>query len=361
MLQANSVALVTTSVPPAAVRLALGVQAAAQAAGLALGPALGGLLTAAAGWRAVYWINVPVGCAALIASRYLLPRTRQFSPAGRFDWLGTALLGLSTTCLLLALSAAAGLAIPGWAGVGLAAVAVAAGIAFGRRGAAARFPVIPLDLLRSRPLAFGLGGALCGYLVLFGPLVLIPEALPPSGSAARVGLLLTALPAGFGVAALAAEALLPAALGNRRRGALGACISTISLGILVFVPLSAAWIVGLLAVTGLGLGLFVPANNVTIMRSAPPGSAATLGGLVNMARGIGTTFGIALVTLVLHVAAGRTASSAATGPAAGSRLAFAVLALAAAAAAVLALAGPAGDRAAGAANRKDAAGASAFS
>ena len=67
MLQANSVALVTTSVPKARMRSALGVQAGAQAVGLALGPTLGGLLTATAGWRAVYWVNVPVGIAAVVA------------------------------------------------------------------------------------------------------------------------------------------------------------------------------------------------------------------------------------------------------------------------------------------------------
>jgi MFS family permease len=86
MLQANSVALVTTSAPKARMRFALGVQAGAQAVGLALGPTLGGLLTATAGWRAVYWVNVPVGIAAVVAGRYLLPRTRQFSAPGRFDW-----------------------------------------------------------------------------------------------------------------------------------------------------------------------------------------------------------------------------------------------------------------------------------
>lgn len=85
MLQANSVALVTTSVPATRMRLALSVQAAAQAIGLGLGPTLGGLLTQTAGWRAVYWINVPVGLLAVIAGRYLLPRTRplrQPGPAG---------------------------------------------------------------------------------------------------------------------------------------------------------------------------------------------------------------------------------------------------------------------------------------
>jgi hypothetical protein len=75
------------------------------------------------------------------------------------------------------------------------------------------------------------------------------------------------------------------------------------------------------------------------MRAAPPGSAAVLGGLVNMARGIGASLGIALVTLALHV----TRATAAVKP--GSEHAFALLAISSAAAAVIALtaAGPGRD------------------
>src|SRR5690348_8483080 len=91
-----------------------------------IGPTLGGLLTATAGWRAVYWVNVPVGIAAVVAGRYLLPRTRQFSPPGRFDWPGTALLVTSTSALLLALSAVSGLSLPAWLTALLAVLALAA-------------------------------------------------------------------------------------------------------------------------------------------------------------------------------------------------------------------------------------------
>jgi MFS family permease len=336
MLQANSVALVATSVPESAIRRALGVQAAAQALGLALGPTLGGILTETAGWRAVYWINVPVGCVAVIASRYLLPRTRQFSPGGHFDWPGTALLGLATTCLLLALSAAGGLSMPGWAGAGLAVVALVAAAGFAVRERSARFPLVPPAFLRSWRLAVALAGALCGYLMLFGPLVLIPQVLAAPGGVVEVGLLLSALPLGFGLAALGADAVLPRGLANRYRGVIGGCISTIPLGILAFMPLPDTWLVLLLAVAGIGLGVFVPANNTVIMRSAAAGSAAALGGLVNMARGIGTTLGIALITLAVHASAG----SAVAGPPAthGARLAAVVLAVAGTAATLTALA-----------------------
>jgi len=330
MLQANSVALVTTSVPRDRMRLALSVQAAAQAIGLGLGPTLGGLLTDTAGWRAVYWINVPVGIAALLAARLLLPRTRQRTPATAFDWPGAVLLATATTALLLALSVAAGLPVPGWVAAALAVVAALAVAGFGYREQRARFPLIPVPLLRSPRVALALAGALLGYLTLFGPLVLIPAMLAGHG-ALRAGLVLSALPAGFGLAAIGGEAVFPPGLSNRVRGGLGAAVCALALAALIAVPHTVAGIAACLAVAGLGLGTFVPANNAVLMRSAPARSAAVLGGLVNVARGIGTTLGIALVTLALHLSAGPAGGP--SDPAA----ALAGLAAAAALAAVVAL------------------------
>ncbi len=323
MLQANSVALVTTSVPRDRMRLALSIQAAAQAIGLGLGPTLGGLLAQSAGWRAVYWINVPVGCAAVLAGRYLLPRTRQLSPPGPVDWPGAAALATATTALLLVLSRAAGLPLPGWSVIALGTAAIAAAAGFAARERRAASPLIPVALLRSRRVALGLAGALLGYLTLFGPLVLIPAAL--AGHELRAGLLLSVLPASFGLAALAGEAVLPRSVSDRARGCAGAACCAAALAVLAALPLTTAAIVACLAAAGLGLGVFVPANNAVIMRGAPAASAAVLGGLVSAARGIGTTLGIALVAVALH--------------AAGPALALALLAAAAATAVLVALAG----------------------
>ena len=340
MLQANSVALVTTSAPKARMRFALGVQAGAQSVGLALGPTLGGLLTATAGWRAVYWVNVPVGVAAVIAGRYLLPRTRQFSPPGRFDGPGTALLVAWTSALLLVLSAASGLGLPAWLAGLLAVLALAGAIAFVRRETRTLHPLIPVWLLRSRPVALGLAGAGCGYLVLFGPLVLIPQVLShDAGGAARTGLVLSALPLGFGLAALLGDLVLPRRCGDRRRGLAGALLACAVMVSAMIIPLHPATVVPQLALAGVGLGLFVPANNAVIMRSVADRSASLVGGLVSMARGIGTTLGISLMALAWHLGsqsyqAGNTGYSGTE----QARPAFGVLAAAAATAAVIAAA-----------------------
>jgi len=300
MLQSNSVALVTTSAPKHRMRFALGVQAGAQSVGLALGPTLGGLLTSTVGWRAVYWVNVPVGIAAIVAGRYLLPRTRRFSPREKFDWLGTLLLVTWTSALLLVMSVASGLSLPGWLVAPLAVVGLAGGVAFVRRETSTRHPLIPVWLLRSVPVALALAGAACGYLVLFGPLMLIPQVLGV-GAEARTGLLLSALPIGFGVAALFGDAVLPKTWQNWQRGFAGAALTCAAMATAVFGPVTETTVVPQLALAGLGLGIFVPANNTVIMRTAADSSVSLLGGLVNMARGVGTTLGISLMALALHV------------------------------------------------------------
>jgi EmrB/QacA subfamily drug resistance transporter len=302
LLQANSVALVTCSAPRRAVRAALGVQGAAQAVGLALGPTLGGLLVATIGWRWVFGINIPVGIVAVVAGYYLLPRTRERTPAAGFDWLGLGLLAVATTGLLLGLSALSGLGLSvGWT-MGLLAVAVLAGAGFYRRQRSAVTPLVDLTLLRHRVVGFGLVGALGGYLVLFGPLVLVPIVLDRSPLTA--GLVLTALPAGFAVAATVADRVLPASWTDRRRCVAGAVTCVIALGFVLALPFQPVWLVPTLAVLGVGLGVFTPANNSMIMLSIPARASGTGGGLVNLTRALGTALGVAFVTLAWHVSGG---------------------------------------------------------
>ncbi|WP_432933495.1 MFS transporter [Microbispora sp. CA-135349] len=303
MLQANSVALVVSSVPRARMRTGLGMQAAAQALGLALGPALGGVLVATAGWRWVFWINVPVGCAAVIAGRYLLPRTRQRGRGGRFDWPGLVLLAASTSALLLAASVLSGLDLPSWSVPVLLTAAAGAAIGFWRWEARVPSALIDTVLLRGRVVTAGLAGALGGYLVLFGPLVSIPQVLVAGGTGELVaGLVLTALPGGFAASALMGDHLLPRVWGDRRRCVVGAVAAAAGCALLAADPAAEGWAGACLALTGAGLGLFVPANNTAVMAAVPERVSATAGGMVNMARGIGTALGIAAVTLALHLA-----------------------------------------------------------
>jgi MFS family permease len=318
LLQANSVALVVTSVPPRTRRAALGVQAAAQAVGLASGPVIGGLLVATAGWRWVFFLNVPVGVLAVVAGVYLLPRTRGAAgqllagqpPAGQppvdrrgTDPGGTVLLATATTAGMLAISALSGLGAPVWTAAVLAAVAVLTGIALLRHERRVAAPMLDLRAMAAAGTGLALLGALCAYLVLFGPLVLFPQVVSAQGgSAESAGLLLSALPAGFGLAAAVADKLLPAGWSNRRRCLLGGAVVAASAAALA-VPAPHAVSVVLLGLLGIGLGIYTPANNAEIMAAVPARDAAAAGGMVNMTRGTGTALGVAVVTLGLHAGA----------------------------------------------------------
>ena len=303
MLQANSVALVSTSAPDGRRRTALGMQAAAQALGLALGPVAGGLLVASAGWRSIFYINVPVGVVAVAAGWFLLPRTHHRAARPGADPAGLVLLAAAATGTLVAVSAVSGLGLPpsGLAGCAAVALLAGAGLAWWERRAGT--PLVDLRMLAATGTWPLLAGALCAYLVLFGPLVLIPQILTAhGGSVVHAGLLLSALPAGFGLAAVAGEKIVPAAWPDRRRclaGALLAAGCATALAIPAPDLLTATWL-GLL---GVGLGTYIPANNTAIMAAVPPGQAAAAGGMVNMARGLGTAMGVAAVTLALHAAA----------------------------------------------------------
>jgi MFS family permease len=289
------------------------------------------VLVGTVGWRWVFLINVPVGLLAVLAGWYLLPRTRQSGDptavhlgVGRFgaggrgaadgrgsarsrgvgprgaDLGGMGLLAVSTSAGMLAISSLSGLGLPVWGVAACVAAAVTAGAGLVRHSWRAAAPLLDLRALAAAGTGPALGGALCAYLVLFGPLVLFPQVVSArGGSAASAGLLLTALPAGFGLAAVAADRLIPARWPNRRRCVLGGALAAGCAAALAVPAPDAVWVL-LLGLLGVGLGIYTPANNAEIMASVPARDAAAAGGMVNMTRGIGTALGVAVVSLGLH-------------------------------------------------------------
>ncbi|KJS54105.1 MFS transporter [Streptomyces rubellomurinus] len=337
MMQANSVALVARGVPGHAMRRALGIQAAAQGLGLALGPSLGGLLVEHADWRWVFWVNVPIAVFGILAGWYLLPRTRDCrAPAvpkprtpgarapgarapkartgrarrpapreARFDLPGMLLLTGSTTALLLALSAASGLPLPGWAVAVLLPAAGVLALALVRQERRAARPILAPGLVNTPGVRSGLVVALIGYLLLFCPLVIGPVLLTGAGApVGRAGLLVTVLPAAFAVAATVGGALLPRGWSEVARCRAGALLAGLGLLLFALLPLSGPGpaVAAPLLLAGYGLGLLLPANNALVMRAIPAECSAVGGGMVNMARSLGTALGTALPVLGVHLA-----------------------------------------------------------
>jgi EmrB/QacA subfamily drug resistance transporter len=309
MLQANSVAIITAAVPRRALGRAIGVQGAAQAVGLSVGPSVGGLIIDTLGWQWVFFIAVPFGILGTVLGWLVLPCTSRQPAADasrapeRFDWQGAVLLGLGVALLLMALTFGQSW---GWTSPVLIGVLVAAGgcmvalVVTERRSAS---PLVDPALLRIRSFSLGLVAGMFSYAVLFGSLFLMPFFLERilGQSAAQTGLLLTPIPIALGLLAPIAGAVTDR-VGPTLPTVAGMALAALALGMLALIPdLSLPFTLTLLAVLGIGLGLFTPPNNASIMGSAPANRLGVAGGVLNMTRSLGTSLGVGATGAVLAV------------------------------------------------------------
>jgi EmrB/QacA subfamily drug resistance transporter len=308
MLQANSVAIITAAVPRRVLGRAIGVQGAAQAIGLSVGPSVGGLLIDTLGWQWVFFIAVPFGILGTALGWLVLPCTSRAAvdeaaqEPERFDWNGAALLGPAVALLLLALTFGN---TWGWASPRLLLVAtLGAGcvVAFWRAEARSVSPLIDPALLRLRPFSLGLVSGLLSYAVLFGSLFMLPFYFERilGENPAQTGLLLTPVPIALGVMAPASGVLVDR-VGPSPLTVAGMVAAALALVGMALGPQAVPALVGFLTLLGVGLGLFTPPNNSSIMGSAPANRLGVAGGILNMTRSIGTSLGVAATGAVLAV------------------------------------------------------------
>jgi EmrB/QacA subfamily drug resistance transporter len=310
LLQANSVAIIVLAVPKSSLGKAIGIQGAAQAIGLALGPTVGGFLLAAGGWRLIFFVNMPFGLLGMIAGLILVPRSHHLQARVRFDWAGLTLFFPAVVAVFSAVSFGNS---KGWTSptiLGLFVLGIALLVAFLRREGRCREPMLDLGLFRSLRFSAGIASGLLSYLVMFGVLFLVPFYLERGLQlgTGQAGVELMAMPLALGITAPVAGRLADR-LGARPLTAGG--MATVAGGLFllgVLRPPTPVFLL-LLAVVGIGLGLFTPPNNAAIMGSAPQNQSGLASGVLNMTRGMGTALGLALTGLVFDIAGGRS-----TGP-----------------------------------------------
>lgn len=336
MLQANSVAIIASSVPPGRLGRGIGAQGTAQALGLGFGPLVGGVLIGLAGWRLIFLVNVPISLVGVLTAWLFVPRSRGLSAHEPFDWVGLALFVPALLSLLLALSFGNE---RGWTSTGvivLIAVAAATTLAFLLREWRTRHPLIHLGLFRRRRFSIGVGSSLLSFLVLFGVLFVAPFYLERNrgASAASAGLIVSVLPLAMALAApLSGRAV--DRVGARLPTGIGMLIAAAGCMIALQRPAGLIGLASGLAICGVGVGLFTPANSAAMMASVPQRRVGVASGVLNLTRGMGTALGLSLTALVFDLGTGGAATAEAV--ARGFTHALAFLTAAAVVAASLAL------------------------
>jgi EmrB/QacA subfamily drug resistance transporter len=266
---------------------------------------LGGL-----GWRTIFWINVPLGVAALLASPRLVPESRA-SQRSRFDLTGMALITACLVAVVLPLVDGRQAGWPAWSWIALAsAVPLAVAFAAHQRRKAERggVPLLNPRVFASWPLRAGLITQLvfwcqqaASYLVIGLYLQqgrgLSPLAAGGVFAALAAGYLLTsfrapALTVRFGRSVIAGGALLGAA-GD------GALYLAAGHGGPV------AWLFPGLVLLGAGQGLCVTPLTTTVLSHAEPASAGSLSGALSTAQQVGNSIGVAITGVLFFGAVDR--------------------------------------------------------
>lgn len=293
----GGLAVLAAAYPDAGPRArAVGLWAATGATALVLGPLVGGLLVAASGWPAVFWVNVPL--CALVALVVLLVPDPPADPGDRrgLDVPGQGLgaLALAAGTYAVVLAGRDGIGLPVLVAVVVSACAAAGFVVVERR---TPHPVLPLGLLRERGFLGATLGAFAASLAVFVLLVFLSlflqlvqqrEALP---AALRLLPLTVALVVTAPVAGRWA-----AARGPRPPVVVGLLLTAAGLGV---VGLRLAETMGdvelalLLSLCGLGIGL-TTAPVVTASLDAVASSRSGLGAAtVNVARELGGVVAVA--------------------------------------------------------------------
>lgn len=295
-----SLALVLRATAPERVPIAVAIWASMGALAAATGPTIGGLLVDWAGWRWVFFVNVPVCALAIVAARRTLTESKESDPGSFPDLVGSALLAASVGAVSLALVQSDGW---GWVDrrtIGALAAGAVLGVAFVSRSRRQPAPALDLSLFGIRSFRWG-NVATAAFGLSFTAMFLANVMFLTTVwhySIVKAGL---AMAPGPTVVLLLARPLgvLAARVGTRRLIALGGLVyASGGLLLLLLVEPTSGWATSILPsslVTGLGVALTLPQLSSATVGGLPAGRYA-LGSAVNQTvRQLGATFGVALV------------------------------------------------------------------
>jgi MFS transporter, DHA2 family, multidrug resistance protein len=283
--------------------------------GVALGPTIAAAVLAVASWPFLFYINLPLGAAALWFALTALPATPRLPRA--FDYLSTLLLACAVGPLIIGGDRFAHASSPVLSvvliGFGLVSLVLLLLRQLGRTE-----PLLPVDLLARGGFASAFFTSFTGFVASNFFIISMPFALMGvlHRGPVATGLLITPWPV-----AIIMVAPVVGRLADRYPAAwlssIGLCITATGFLLLRTMPPNPDdfAIASRIFVAGAGFGLFQPPNNKAMLTTAPLSRTGGASGMISVSRLLGQTVGGMLVALTLglaHPAPTRTCLSFAT-------------------------------------------------
>jgi EmrB/QacA subfamily drug resistance transporter len=302
MLNPVAMSIVTNTFTDARERAqAIGLWGSTFGLSLALGPVIGGALVESVGWRGVFWVNIPVGVAALILTARYVPESKA-AHSRRPDLLGQALVIILLGTLSYAIIEGPSY---GWSSVRIIvvfAVAIAALAGFLWYEPRCEEPLVDLRFFRSLPFSGAAVTAVSSMLALGGFLFLMTLYLQDVRG-------YQPLIAGLFLLPMAASMAASAPLAGRMIGSRGTRIPLIIAGVgliiggVLLTRLTDSSPVWFILVSDLIVGVGVGWVNAPITNNAvsgmPRSQAGVASGIASTSRQVGSTLGVAIMGSVL--------------------------------------------------------------
>jgi EmrB/QacA subfamily drug resistance transporter len=301
LLSPAALSIITTAFQGPERAKALGAWGAVGGAGAAIGVLLGGALTEL-DWRAIFFINIPVGVVLALAARRVVPADTGAPRWRGLDLRGALLATVSLAGLVYAISQAD---TAGWAStqtLGIGAVALAGLAAFAALERRTALPLLKVERLADRAVGGGFVLMLAASAVLFGAFLLLSlymqNVLGTDPIETGLAFLPLALAAGAGAHA---GSQLVSSRGVRAPMAGGFAFAAAGLLMLAGVDGGGSYLTDVLPgmlITGLGLGVVLVSVAVAVLTGARDEETGMLSGLNTTGHEIGGSLGVAVLATI---------------------------------------------------------------
>ena len=294
--------LVTTFTEGRERNLALGIYGAAAGSGAAVGVLLGGLLTTYLSWPWIFFVNVPVGVAAIALTPLLLEESRAVLPQRNFDLAGASSVTAGLVLLVYALTRATS---DGWgAATTLTLLATSVGplLGFVAIELRSRAPLLPLRIFRLRTLSAANAAIAVVGAGAFSEFFLLTMYMQDvlRFSPIQTGAGFAALALAVVVASNVAQAVV-GRVGVRPVLTSGLLALSVSAALLSRVPVEGHYFWDLfpaLLLGGAGLGVAFVSATIGGLTGVRPSDSGVASGLVNTSRQIGGAIGLAAISAI---------------------------------------------------------------